>query len=605
MTSEPTRQKRTSYLKGTPNRIVRPKRQIPPLPGRTTAPNEFKSCFPACAPVADEIHHPSHSAGDSHGVAIQPDFPEPSALNGDPTYELTLDRAMPEAEEFRAIGRKLRDLGFFRVSKSQGGLLFFDPKCPSEVRHVKTGQDLATLLVDLVRIRVLKDGEVVATAVPASRLEKALRTESLKGPLRQVDRITHFPTYLPGFRLTAPGWNDGGFGQRVWYNGDPAPVSQNRTAMDRFLDQMPFESNADRTNLVAAALTVELAYCLPGGRPLVYITATKSQAGKDTCGDFVIGQTPVARVGYEAADWAFKEQIVKSLLADPLARVVAIENARLGDRSTLASAELERVLTDRAPNLFTPRSQVLKLDFLTFMLTTNDCALSTDLLNRSLPVFLNPTGNMRDRQSPIGNPRFEYLPLHAPAIRATLRWFIENWKNHGQPLARSVRHTSTEWAQIVGGILEVNGFRDFLGNLSSRLTDDDPVRRALGTLGVALTNLSGEWMTPTEIAVMATDHGLVRDLLRPADRDKPLARARGMGKLLSRYVEETFEVEKDESLWTKLVLEKRRVRFVAGQEAHTRYRFRAVRPVPGLGQGGTPDVSPSAGDEPECLLGLA
>ena len=38
-------------------------------------------------------------------------------------------------------------------------------------------------------------------------------------------------------------------------------------------------------------------------------------------------------------------------------------------------------------------------------------------------------------------------------------------------------------ARAIGGILRVNGFRDFLRNYGQRKTADDPVRRGLGLLG--------------------------------------------------------------------------------------------------------------------------
>ena len=70
---------------------------------------------------------------------------------------------------------------------------------------------------------------------------------------------------------------------------------------------------------------------------------------------------------------------------------------------------------------------------------------------------------------------------------------IERWKTAGKSLDTSVRYPFTNWAQVIGGILRVNGFEDFLGNYSVRRTADDPVRRALALLGAARPN---EWLPP-------------------------------------------------------------------------------------------------------------
>ena len=60
---------------------------------------------------------------------------------------------------------------------------------------------------------------------------------------------------------------------------------------------------------------------------------------------------------------------------------------------------------------------------------------------------------------------------------------IERWKAAGQPLDVDVRHPFSVWAKRIGGILRVNGFRDFLGNYGVRKTVDDPLRKGLGILG--------------------------------------------------------------------------------------------------------------------------
>ncbi|HVX12746.1 MAG TPA: hypothetical protein VHC22_16310 [Pirellulales bacterium] len=63
---------------------------------------------------------------------------------------------------------------------------------------------------------------------------------------------------MENFRLTAPGYNDGGRGQRFLHVGPPARIDDGREAMERFLGVMDFDKDADRTNTVGAALTVML-----------------------------------------------------------------------------------------------------------------------------------------------------------------------------------------------------------------------------------------------------------------------------------------------------------------------------------------------------------
>ena len=116
-------------------------------------------------------------------------------------------------------------------------------------------------------------------------------------------------------------------------------------------------------------------------------------------------------------------------------------------------------------------------------ISTNHGNVSEDLMNRSLPVHLAPTGNVSDRVSPIGNPKMEYLPRHREQIQAELRGLVARWQAAGRPLDESIRHPMTDWARTIGGILRVNGFTDFLQNYGVRRTADDPLRQALGLLG--------------------------------------------------------------------------------------------------------------------------
>jgi hypothetical protein len=201
-------------------------------------------------------------------------------------------------------------------------------------------------------------------------------------------------------------------------------------------------------------------------------------------------------------------------------------------------------------------------------ISTNNGTVSEDLMNRALPVHLKPVGNVADRVSPIGNPKLEYLPANRELIEAELRGMIERWKNAGRPMDMNVKHPFTEWARTIGGILTVNGYEDFLGNYAQRRTADDPVRRALGLLGVECPD---QWLRVSEWVNKAVFLDLVKILIAPNDRDTDASRERGIGVVLTDHVDETFVVETDDMTVT-LRLEKKRARFGAA-EPSVRYRF--------------------------------
>lgn len=284
---------------------------------------------------------------------------------------------------------------------------------------------------------------------------------------------------------------------------------------------------------------------------------------------FMCGSTLKVSISYEPVDWALQKAFVAAVKHEPAIGVVNIENARL-DRAEIASAFLERFITDPDPLLYSPGTgdPVRRANDLVEAMTTNFGTLCEDLLNRALPVHLNPVGNVADRNSAIGNPKLEYLPANRELIEAELRGMVERWKQAGKPLDTDVKHPFTEWARVIGGILKVNGFTDFLANYPERRTVDDPLKQALGLLGAFRP---GVWLPASTWAGIVAHLGLTKTLISPSNRESVESRWRGLGVVLTKHREETFIAETDDQILT-LRLEKSRRRFDGG-EPQTRYRF--------------------------------
>src|SRR5262249_33727160 len=157
------------------------------------------------------------------------------------------------------------------------------------------------------------------------------------------------------------------------------------------------------------------------------VTSTKSHGGKDTVIEFAAGTTPKLSVSYESTDWAFQKSFVATVKHRPEVGVLNVENVRLERKGRyIASSFLERFLTDAEPLLYAPgvgnprRMQ----NQLVVALSSNFGTISEDLMNRALPIHLNPTGDVAQRLSPIGNPKLEYLPTHRDRIEAELHGLI-------------------------------------------------------------------------------------------------------------------------------------------------------------------------------------
>lgn len=468
---------------------------------------------------------------------------------------------------YERLGRRLSRSGdLFRSPQDSGGLIRLLP----DGKHAKItkGADLLPVIVDRVKVLVMKKGEIKGSRINAADLNAMLKSELFLSQFRAVDRLTAVPLYLPDFTLTKHGFNDGG----ILYVGEEAVVSDDMDAINSFLDVMALKT-ADRTNAVAAALTATLHNHWPGGKPIVLVTATKSHAGKDTVILFASGIHKSVSISYQSTDWAVERQFVGAVKTSPDAAVVVMENARTGRERVIASAFIERFATDPEPLLFstgTGSPVRVRNDFV-LAISTNFGTVSEDILNRSLPIHLTPTGNIADRESPIGNPRLEFLPDNQEKIAAELRGMIERWKEAGSPLDENVRHPFGPWAKTVGGILMVNGFTDFLANYGTRTTADDPIRRGLGILG---STYPDQWLAPGEWAKLVVDLGLEKAVIPAADQGTEAGRKRGIGVVLSNHREEKLLAE-TESKFVTVQLEKARRRWDGG-EPYVKYQFNTI-----------------------------
>jgi len=532
---------------------------------------------------------PAEQAGDGRKGNQEPeskkspvsDYPEPPSLSyQEEKFEWHEDK--DAVENYVNLGEKLAAGGdLYRNTAYAGGLLLAAKSGNIPPKPILDGRALAPVIVDRLRIRVMKGGEAKGSRIPSSDLGTMLATEVFLQKFDPIDEVTRVPLYLPDFKLTKPGYNDGGRGNRIYYAGEEPQVEREPRAITRFLDVMAFASRADRTNAVGAALTVMLHNHFPGAKPMIAVTATKSQAGKDTIILFAAGSNRLTSVTYQATDWALERSIVGTTNHSPDTVVLNVENARLGSKQRyIASGFLERFLTDPEPTLFSTGTggPVRRKNNLVVAISTNYGMLSTDLLNRSLLIHLDPVGNVADRESPIGNPKLEFLPANRARIEAELRGMVQKWIEEGRPLDNKVRHSFDQWAKVIGGILLVNGFEDFLANYEIRRTSHDPLRFGLGVLGAYHPD---DWWSPLEWADAAVELGVKKPVIPEADQETEKGRERGIGVVLSTHREETFHAETDTEEIT-LQLFKARRRFEEGKEASTKYMFKVLtrKPLP-------------------------
>ena len=191
---------------------------------------------------------------------------------------------------FREIGKLLASLVPHLYRHTESGLLLVDDNRP---RRIASAKDLAPILIDNIRISVIKNGKYQGEKPSDAILTNMLSSRNFLSNFKRVEEITTTAVVLEDHTASTPGFNSKG---GVLYLGAAVAPSQGIDKITQFLGVMEWQSNADRTNAVAAALTVLFRRHYSGGKPVVLVTDPKSHAGKGTLIEFIRGKSAKAEI---------------------------------------------------------------------------------------------------------------------------------------------------------------------------------------------------------------------------------------------------------------------------------------------------------------------
>lgn len=446
-----------------------------------------------------------------------------------------------------------------------------------KVRSIDNAGGLRPLFIDCLHIQVVREGKIVGELPQERHLNTLLVAEQFLRHFKPVDTVTFLPVYLPDFTLAPLGYHDGGPGQRILYLGPKVEIANSMEAWERFLSVMHCDSEASRTNILGAALTVLLRHHFPGHKPLILVTATQSHAGKGTVVQAISGRVARASIQYQTIDWPMELSLHRQLAANPDIGVIDLDNVRKdsgGGGNTIRSALFESLVTSSEVRLnsATVRSSFSRRNEFVVALNTNEGTVSLDLLNRSLWIHLAPKGDIHQRKSPIGDPKLEYLPQHQQQMEAELHGLIARWRAAGCPLNEEAYHPMILWSRTIGGILRFDGYNGFLANYRQAAQQIDPHRRAVALLGAAKPGVP---MRAAEWAQLAVDEGHASVLFSAANRGTHKGRERGMGKAFMRYLSIPLEAE-TETKRLRLKLERLYRRWERGHDPYVMYQFEVL-----------------------------
>ncbi len=522
----------------------------------------------------------------------------------------------PLADNFEKVGRTLAT-HLPGVVHDENGLILLEN---GRTRRIDSAAKLSPFLIDNVNLKVWSEPDRKGDRKRVERLtESTLRdmlgSRTFLRNFPKVQDITTTPVVLADETPSRPGHNPGG----ILYTGPVVEIASGLDTINRFLDVIEFDCNASRTNAVAAALTVLWRHHWCGAKPLIQVTANKSHSGKGTVCKFIAGNCAHVDLSYQSTQWAMETTLQSQLSECPEAGLILFDNVRLTRYDRVIKSQLfESFITNSDIILAVPK---LKRTFRSpnkyvVMLNTNEGELSPDLLNRSLPINLNCTGDLQERlvraKAKLGgmDVKTEWLPANLGTIQAELWYMVAKWLKEGKPLATpkamTAQYPMAPWAKTIGGILMVNGFVEFLGNYGRNRIAADPIRKAIGHLAFyASHNAKSQGedaLSSRELGAVAVREGLGGILLKGVEGNLEVK----IGHALAPYVGESFTA----STATKVItyrLDKRQRRWTEGSDSPSnRYVFTEIDRQDRTEQGGVELEEPfnaAAGIAPDQKAG--
>jgi len=322
------------------------------------------------------------------------------------------------------------------------------------------------------------DGQPVQFAPPKGFVEILLTSEPTIQSLPMVDLYVTRPVFDDEFNLLGPGWHpDSG----VLVHGPqvdpvlPATITDGAPVLERLprhlrrlLSDFCFKTVADLVNALAVLLTALLiTKFVMKGKPIVLLDGNQPSLGKTllavVIGIILDGMIPKL-IRYTPDDQELAKTICSTLRSNKQ-NVVAVDNAKARNGATISSPTIESNSTAPQVSLrILGRSMnYTRPNDLIWILTMNSTRACADMVSRGVPVQFHFEGDPRTRDFADRDPA-AYAMQHRTEILGELAGMVIHWNQRGRPPG-TARHRCVAWAQVIGGILQANGFPEFLQNL--------------------------------------------------------------------------------------------------------------------------------------------
>ena len=343
-------------------------------------------------------------------------------------------------------------------------------------------------------------------------------------PLPHVDRIVGVPVYGPDGRLQQkPGHHQQ---TRTLFIPDPdlifRPIPDKPTARDLktargliledLFGDFPITGPADLAHLVSATLWPYVQLLITGPSPLHLVTKPVAGTGGTLALEIAmfpfVGRFPdLMTAPADESEW--RRMLFSFLLTGK--PICVLDNVSQLRSPALASVVTGGSITDR---LIGSSSTATAPARCLFLASGNNLALSREFTRRVVTVRLDARTERPELRVQFRHPK---LKEWAQAHRAELVWatltVVQAWISAGRPPGKATMGMFESFAEVMSGILEVNGIPGFLANYSERIEIDSFEENQLVGFVTSWFGVHGtQPVSSRELLVLATGLDLgVRD----------------------------------------------------------------------------------------------
>jgi hypothetical protein len=318
--------------------------------------------------------------------------------------------------------------------------------------------------------------DTVQFSLPPKAAAVLLNSEPLNRGLRRIDLYAKRPLFSGDFTLLGPGYHPE---HRILIHGsaiepDVTPLPDGDTATDRLpktlqlvLSGFCFRGPADLTNFLGLMLTGLLAnHFLTTQKALALIDGNQPGVGKTLLMrslGVVLDDVDPHLIHYSPDEEELQKRICATLRSARQS-ILLIDNAKQSSGTAISSPVIEAnsMAADIALRILGVSENFVRPNDVIWGLTMNQTKVSPDLMSRGLPIRLSYEGPPEARVF-TGPEPITFCRQHRLDILAELAGLVVRWNQVGRPEGKR-SHRCHHWAMVIGGILEANGFSDFLGN---------------------------------------------------------------------------------------------------------------------------------------------